>query len=80
MSNDLPIIVSSSPMFDDLDGVVPRPTDAQSLSATIEEFFSSEKFQTDLLARQRTYINDNTWEKTALRYKASLEAAVNRCA
>ncbi len=68
MANGIPVIASSSHMFDDLEGVVPRPTSPEALAKEIDEVFSNEKYRRVLLDKQDKYIKNNTWSISADRY------------
>lgn len=68
MANSSPVIASSSHMFDDLEGVLPRPDGPEELADTIHQTFTNGKYKLNLLEKQRKYIKDNSWEKTADRY------------
>ena len=68
MANGIPVIASSTHMFDDLEGIVPRPENYVSLAEEIDKIFSSETYRKDLLKRIDNYINENNWCVTADRY------------
>ena len=68
MANGIPVIASSTHMFDDLEGIVPLPENYVSLAEEIDKIFSSETYRKDLLKRIDNYINENNWCVTADRY------------
>jgi glycosyltransferase involved in cell wall biosynthesis len=68
MANHIPVIASESHMFDDLEGVVPRPNDYLSLAKEIDEVFSNESYRMELKNKASEYINKNNWDITAKRY------------
>jgi glycosyltransferase involved in cell wall biosynthesis len=78
MANNLPVVVSNSPMFDDMEGVLPRPSNASELADTIERLFTNEQERASQLKRQRQYIASNTWEVTAGRYLNILREAIDK--
>lgn len=68
MANGVPVIASSSHMFDDLSGVVPRPDHAQRLADEIDRVFSDGAYRQGILDRSSQYIKENHWDITADRY------------
>jgi glycosyltransferase involved in cell wall biosynthesis len=68
MANNIPVIASSSHMFDDLEGIIPRPSDVESLADDIDKIFSNANYRKTLLDNQSKYIKDNTWDISADRY------------
>lgn len=68
MANGVPVIASCSHMFDDLDGVLPRPKNAEQLAEAIDHTFSNESYRKTLLDRSARYVRDNSWNTTADRY------------
>jgi glycosyltransferase involved in cell wall biosynthesis len=73
MSNNIPVIASESHMFDDLEGVVPRPGNAVELAREIDKIFSDEKYRQNLIRKNQTHVQENTWEITADRYLAAMK-------
>ena len=74
MANNIPVIASESHMFDDLQGVVPRPANSLELAAEIDHIFSDEHYKKSLIHKNQSYIKTNDWSTTAKRY---VEAFVN---
>lgn len=68
MANNIPVVASDCHLFDDLEGVVPRPKDHFALAKEIDEIFSNDAHRGTLLERARNYLNANTWEACADRY------------
>jgi glycosyltransferase involved in cell wall biosynthesis len=68
MSNSIPVIASNSHMFDDLDGVLPRPGGHVELAKEIDKIFSDEAYRKDLVNKADKYIKENNWDVTADRY------------
>ena len=55
-------------MFDDLQGVIPRPGSHLEFAGEIDKVFSDEAYKKTIIARQDKYIVENTWDITADRY------------
>jgi glycosyltransferase involved in cell wall biosynthesis len=68
MANGIPVIASNSHLFDDMEGVIPRPTNYIELAKEIDRIFSSHVHKESLLGRINNYIEQNTWPVTADRY------------
>lgn len=68
MANGIPVIASKSHLFDDLEGVVPRPHNAMSLAVQIDKIFSNGEYRQQLLDANKHFIETNTWENVADRY------------
>ena len=68
MANGIPVIASDTHMYDDLEGVIPRPADHIELAKEIDKIFSSEIYRNNLLKRISNYIIENNWDVTADRY------------
>jgi glycosyltransferase involved in cell wall biosynthesis len=75
MANRIPTITSSSPMFDDLQGVVPRPTPSE-LADEIDRVFSSQIYKNTIIRSQDAYISANSWAVTGRRYLDFLGSVV----
>lgn len=73
MANNIPVIASESHMFDDLEGVVPRPQNADDLAKEIDKIFSSDKYKRQLIEKNQTYIRENDWDRTAMRYLEAIK-------
>jgi glycosyltransferase involved in cell wall biosynthesis len=68
MSNGIPVIASDCHLFDDLDGVVPRPNNPKDLADEIEKVFSSEQYRSGLLQRTKNFVTENSWERIGAKY------------
>jgi len=68
MACGIPIIASESHLFDDLEGIVPRPSDSDSLAREIDRAFSEEGHRADLIYKNLQFVRDNNWEVTANRH------------
>jgi glycosyltransferase involved in cell wall biosynthesis len=77
MANNVPTIASASHMFDDIEGVLPRPFGVTELAQEIDKIFSNDQYRNNLLKRQRDYIKNNSWEITAQRYYNVLKDLVD---
>lgn len=77
MSNGIPVIASDCHLFDDLEGVVPRPSDPQALADEIARVFTSGEHREGLLKRMREFLAENSWESVGLRYAEILQKVAN---
>ena len=68
LANKIPVIASESHMFDDVEGVVPRPSNHLELAKEIDEIFSNDKYRNRIQERSAKYIHMNNWDITADRY------------
>lgn len=68
MANKIPVIASEGHMFDDLEGIVPRPGNYTELAKEIDEIFSNDKYKKLILNRIDNYVNNNTWDHIADKY------------
>lgn len=62
MACGVPIIASDSHMFDDLEGVLPRPSTPEGLAQEIDRVFSDCKYRNTLRFRNLQYVKDHRWE------------------
>jgi glycosyltransferase involved in cell wall biosynthesis len=65
MSKGTPVVASGVPLFEDLDGVVPRPSTVEGWASAVMEAFDH---NADHVARQDKFLVDNSWAKSAERY------------
>ena len=68
MSNGIPVIASDCHLFDDLDGVVPRPSNPEELADEIAKIFTSGDYRNSLLQKSRNFVTENSWENVGLKY------------
>lgn len=61
MAAGTPTITSFVPQFDDIEGVCPRPKDAEELAHEIEHFFSSKEVREEQVRKQNQFLIDNSW-------------------
>lgn len=73
MANGGPVIASSSRMFDDVEGVLPRPASPEALAAEIDLVFSDARHRQDVVDRAASYVRENSWAATAERYLSVLQ-------
>lgn len=73
MANGVPVIASTSHMFDDMEGILPRPKNAEQLAEAIDHMFSNGSYRQGVLERSRQYVKENSWETTANRYLSVLK-------
>lgn len=68
MANNKPVIASSSTMFEDLEGVVPRPSSYLELASEIDKIFSDEQYKNQLLEKSKNYVEQYDWSIVAKMY------------
>ena len=68
MSNGIPVIASDCHLFDDLDGVVPRPDSPEALADEIAKVFTSQEYRSELLKKAKSFITENSWENVGRQY------------
>jgi glycosyltransferase involved in cell wall biosynthesis len=73
MANKIPTIASESHLFDDLEGVLPRPKDYLELAKAIDEVFSNGQHKAKMLASAERYVAENNWSITADRYVEAIK-------
>lgn len=73
MACGIPIIASDAHLFDDLEGVLPRPSDAASLAVEIDRVFSDGEYRQSLKDKNADYIRTNCWDAIAVRHLAVFE-------
>lgn len=78
MANKIPVVASESHLFDDLEGVVPRPNCYLSLANEIDHIFSDEKYKKELLHRNSHYVKHNTWDHAANKYLHVMDDIIDK--
>lgn len=68
LAHGIPVIASNSHLFDDLEGVVPRPATVEDLAKEIGKVFSDGKHRQALVDAQRDYVENHSWDNTADAY------------
>lgn len=68
MANHIPVIASESHLFDDLEGVIPRPTDHLELAREIDEIFSNDNYRNNIVNNTKKFVKDNSWSNVADMY------------
>jgi len=71
MSKGLPVITSSVNHFSDLPTI--KADSPEEIAAALEHLFANPSAKEKQIQTQTSYLNDNTWEKIGLRYKAIFE-------
>lgn len=72
ISNNTPVVVSTVPLFYDLEGVVPRAANAVELAVEVDKLFSDFKYYLSVIKKERRFIKENRWDKIALKYLAAV--------
>lgn len=68
MANKVPVIASESHLFDDLEGVLPRPSSHIDLAKAIDDVFSNWKHRDQIVRNAQEFLKNNTWEHAADQY------------
>ncbi len=68
MANNIPIVASESHLFDDLEGIVPRPSTHLLLAKEIDEIFSNDTYRQSILDKTKEFLVKNSWDNVADRY------------
>jgi len=65
LANGVPTIASDSHLFDDLEGILPRPADAPSLAHEMAKAFKNKKYREELRKKGLRFTRENDWDMTA---------------
>lgn len=76
MSNGIPVIASDCHLFDDLEGVVPRPSNPKELADEIAKVFTSSDHKVEMLRKSQTFVKENSWAKVGRKYAEILGCLV----
>ena len=68
MTSGIPTITSNVPQFDDMEGVCPRPSNAEELAQEIEAMFGSKGIREKQIEKQNKFLLDNSWENVTKRH------------
>lgn len=68
VANRIPVIASESHLFDDFDGVVPRPNSTITLADEIDKVFSNESYRKLIVANCEAYQHQTSWPSVAQQY------------
>ena len=68
MANKIPVVISESHMFDDLEGILPRPDSPEALAKTIDEIFSNSTYRETIVHKSQTFIDEHSWNRVADQY------------
>ena len=72
-----PVICSESHLFDDLEGVLPRPNGHIDLAREIDEIFSNDARKNEILLKSSSYVKSNTWRVAAKKYLDAYDKIVD---
>jgi glycosyltransferase involved in cell wall biosynthesis len=78
LANRIPVITSESHLFDDLEGVVPRPANHYELANQIDEIFSNGEYRQELVEKGQAFVLENSWELVATKYINLYESVISR--
>lgn len=68
MSYNIPVIASTSHLFDDVDGYVLRANDYKELANEIDKLFSDGNYREKTINNAHEFISNNTWSISSDRY------------
>lgn len=68
MAHGTPVIASESHLFDDLEGIIPRPSSAEDLAHEIDKVFSDKEYRDGIVERASKYVEQNSWSAAASMY------------
>jgi len=68
LANKRPVIASESHLFDDLEGITPRPSNHVDLAKEIDKVFSDWKYREKIVNDGYKFVTDNSWDIAAEKY------------
>ena len=68
MAHGKPVIASDSHLFDDLQGIVPRPSNHLELAEVIDSIFSDDEKRDEVVKRSLDYVKTHSWDYSADKY------------
>lgn len=68
MAHGKPVVASDSHLFDDLEGVVPRPKNHLELAEVIDSIFSDDQARKDIVESGMEYVKTHSWNYAADKY------------
>lgn len=68
MAHGKPVIASDSHLFDDLEGIVPRPKNSIELAQNIDEIFSNDERRNEIIRSVLKYVHTHNWDYSADQY------------
>ena len=68
MTAGIPTIASNVPQFDDMETVLPRPSNPEELAQEIEAMFGSKGVREKQIEKQNKFLQDNSWENVTKRH------------
>jgi glycosyltransferase involved in cell wall biosynthesis len=78
LANKRPVIASESHLFDDLEGIVPRPTNHIELAKEIDKIFSQTEYRDGLVEKSFNFVKDTSWDVAAQSYLAAYDQIVDQ--
>lgn len=73
IANGTPTVVSTLPLFSDLEGVVPRVEGPLQLAEEIDKLFSNKDYYNSVRDKGIQYVKDTSWEKVAKMYLSLIQ-------
>lgn len=68
LANHRPVLASESHLFDDLEGVVPRPKNHIELANEVNKIFNSKEYRDLLVEKGKSFVDNNSWDFCAQKY------------
>lgn len=80
LANKRPVLASESHLFDDLEGVIPRPKNHIELANEISKIFNSKEHRDSIVENGYKFVQDNNWDVCAKKYLEVYDSIVsNTC-
>lgn len=68
LANKRPVIASESHLFDDFEGIVPRPDSHLELAKEIDKVFSNGEYRDSIIEKSQKYLSETSWNLCAQKY------------
>jgi len=78
MAHGKPVVASDSHLFDDLEGIIPRPNSSLALAEEIDKIFSSDEERNEIINSGLNYVQTHTWDYAADQYLACYEKVLKQ--
>jgi glycosyltransferase involved in cell wall biosynthesis len=65
-------------LFDDLEGILPRPKNHIELANEINKIFNSKEYTESLIEKSFNFVLNNSWNKSANKYLEVYDDIINR--
>lgn len=78
LANKRPVLASESHLFDDLEGIVPRPKNHIELASEIDKIFSFGEYKDSLVQTGFSFIEKNSWDYAANKYLEVYEKIIDQ--